>query len=69
ASPLDYLFFAMVSAYVLPQVIATRVAQRIPVVDNIVDQVLINKINRLLVEYGHPEYTTDASKYQDKQAG
>ena len=53
----------------LPQVIATRVAQRIPVVDNIVDQVLINKINRLLVEYGHPEYTTDASKYQDKQAG
>ncbi len=65
ASPIDYLFFAMVSAYVLPQMIATRTAQRIPVVNHFVDQALINKINRLLVEYGHPEYTTDASKYRD----
>jgi len=64
ASPLDYLFFAMVSAYVLPRMIATRIAQRIPVVDNLVDQMLIKKINRLLVEYGHPEYTTDSSRYK-----
>jgi len=64
ASPIDYLFFAMVSAYVLPQVVATKVAQRIPVIDGIVDRMLVKKINRLLVEYGHPEYTTDASSYK-----
>lgn len=64
ASPMDYLFFAMVSAYVLPRMVATRVAQRIPVVDHVVDHFLIKKINRLLVEYGHPEYTTDGSRYK-----
>lgn len=63
ASPLDYLFFALVSAYVLPQVVATKVAQRIPVVNTVVDHFLIKKINRLLVEYGHPEYTTDSTHY------
>lgn len=63
ASPIDYLFFAMVMAYVMPQVIATKVAQRIPVVNRLVDRVLVKKINRLLVEYGHPEYTTDPSSY------
>lgn len=63
ASPIDYLFFAMVSAWVMPRVMATRVAQRIPVVNHLVDKILIEKINRLLVEYGHPEYTTDSSNY------
>lgn len=63
ASPLDYLFFTMVSAWVMPRVIATSMAQRIPVVDQMVDKMLIKKINRLLVEYGHPEYATDGSNY------
>ncbi|MVF14921.1 DUF2236 domain-containing protein [Ketobacter sp. MCCC 1A13808] len=64
ASPIDYLFFGLASAYVLPQVLATKVAQRIPILDDMVDKILIDKINRLLVEYGHPEFTTDASNYR-----
>ena len=69
ASPLDYLSFAMVTAYVLPRMMATKAAQRIPIIDQLVDQALINKINRLLVEYGHPEYSTDASKYREGRTG
>ena len=64
-SPLDYALFAATSAYVLPQVIGHRVIERIPVASWIADQWLIHQINQLLVDYGHPEYTSDAGRYKD----
>ncbi len=60
----DYALFALTSAYVLPQMAAHTVALQLPVARKISDKLLIHKINKLLVEYGHAEYTTDASKYK-----
>lgn len=62
-SPFDYLKFAGVSLFVLPQMAAHMAAKQVPVVGDLADKQLIHRINQLLVEYGHPEYTTDADKY------
>lgn len=64
ASLRDYCLFLLVQAYVIPKLLAHRIAMEIPVLDNIADRFLVNKINQLLIEYGHPEYTTDAAQYQ-----
>ncbi len=63
-SLLDYGLFAAGNLYVLPRMAAHQVAQRIPVVNQIADWWLINEINKLLVDYGHAEYTTDPTKYR-----
>lgn len=69
ASPLDYLLFALVNLYVLPKMLLHTIALAVPGLNKIADKILIKKINRLLVEYGHAEYTTDASNYTEKQPG
>lgn len=60
----DYILFVLVQCYVIPKIVIHRLAVGLPIVDRIADQRLVKKINHLLVEYGHPEYTTDASNYQ-----
>ncbi|HVK99323.1 MAG TPA: hypothetical protein VM553_05890, partial [Dongiaceae bacterium] len=64
-TPLDYALFAATSAYVMPQVLANRVIQDIPIANRILDKRLIRRIDDLLVDYGHAEYTTDPSRYKD----
>ena len=59
----DYALFAMVQMAVLPQLLAHRAAIEIPVINELADAFLVEKINKLLVDYGHPEYTTDVAKY------
>lgn len=62
---MDYFKFVLVAAYLLPISVFHFVAFRAPVLNRIADRMLVRKINKLLVEYGHPEYTTDASQYTD----
>jgi hypothetical protein len=64
ASAKDYLLFALASLYVTPQIAAHTIALNIPGVSQLADKNLIHRINKLLVEYGHAEYTTDAEKYK-----
>lgn len=68
-SALDYALFAATNLYVLPRLMANRVIQEIPIANRIADKVLVNKIDQLLVSYGHAEYTTDPSRYKDAGAG
>ncbi len=60
----DYALFALVQSYVLPKMFLHLLAKQIPLLDSWADQLLVKKINLLLREYGHPEYTTDASNYR-----
>lgn len=60
----DYLAFASASVWVTPQLVAHTLALKVPGLEKIADRSLIHRINKLLVEYGHAEYTTDAEKYK-----
>ena len=61
----DYLLFAASSAYILPKLKAHAWLRRIPVANEVADVFLIRKLNRMLVDYGHAEYVTDASRYRE----
>lgn len=63
---LDYGMFIASNLYILPRLNAHMLLRRVPVVSEIADLFLIRKLNRLLVEYGHAEYVTDAAKYKDR---
>jgi hypothetical protein len=62
-TPLDYAIFTAFQAYVWPTLFAHMAAERIPVVEGLADRWLVQRIDQLLVSYGHAEYTTDPSKY------
>ncbi|MEE2732343.1 MAG: oxygenase MpaB family protein [Pseudomonadota bacterium] len=62
---MDYVRFFLVAIYLAPKVGFHLVASRLPILNRSADRILVRKINRLLVEYGHAEYTTDASQYTD----
>ncbi|HEX4938874.1 MAG TPA: oxygenase MpaB family protein, partial [Candidatus Kapabacteria bacterium] len=64
-TPLDYALFVATSAYVMPQMLANRVIQDIPIANRILDKILIRRIDDLLADYGHAEYTTDPSRYKE----
>ncbi|MDF1630292.1 MAG: oxygenase MpaB family protein [Alcanivoracaceae bacterium] len=64
----DYLFFAASNLYILPQMTAFSLIERVPVAGWVADQLLIRRLNQLLVNYGHAEYTTDPAKYKDVKA-
>src|SRR6185369_15567777 len=61
---LDYAIFRAFTAYAIPTVLAHTLLSRLPIVDGVADHFLVERINRLLVDYGHAEYTTDPAKYQ-----
>lgn len=64
----DYALSAATSAVVLPQLVATRLLQDVPVASKLLDKWLVRRLNELLVEYGHAEYTSDPARYRDAQA-
>jgi len=39
-------------------------AQRLPVIGEVADQMLVSRLRRQLADYGHAEFTTDAAKYR-----
>jgi len=54
---IDYIVFLLVGAYVGPKVLMHRMLEYIPGVSDLADKQLVSKINLLLTEYGHAEYT------------
>jgi hypothetical protein len=60
----DYAIFKAFQIYAVPIFVAHTVFERLPVVDAVADHFLVMRINRLLVDYGHAEYTTDPAKYR-----
>jgi hypothetical protein len=63
-SAFDYGMFAAFQAYVLPRFFGHVFAERVPIARRLADARLVEEINRLLVGYGHAEYTTDPSRYR-----
>ncbi|WP_303759980.1 oxygenase MpaB family protein [Alcanivorax jadensis] len=60
---IDYALFTVGNLFIMPRLIAYRTLQDIPVANKIADRILVRRINELLVDYGHAEFTTDASQY------
>jgi hypothetical protein len=60
---LDYAIATCFQAYAVPALAAHTLFERLPVIDGVADHFLVERINRLLVDYGHAEYTTDPTKY------
>ena len=60
---IDYALFSVGNLFILPRFTAFRVLQDIPIANKVADRLLVKRINELLVEYGHAEYTTDATQY------
>jgi hypothetical protein len=60
---LDYAIFTAFQAYAVPTVVAHTLFEQLPVIDGVADHFLVERINRLLVDYGHAEYTSDPAKY------
>jgi len=63
--PYDMPLFIALGLFVFGREKLYALALRIPGLRDATDRRLIRKIDKLLVEYGHAEYTTDASKYSD----
>jgi hypothetical protein len=61
---LDYAIFTAFQAYAVPTVVAHTLFERLPVLDGVADHFLVERINRLLVDYGHAEYTTDPAQFR-----
>jgi hypothetical protein len=61
---IDYAIFTAFHAYAVPTVVAHTLFERLPVIDGVADHFLVERINRMLVDYGHAEYTTDPAKYR-----
>jgi hypothetical protein len=62
--PADRLVFAAVALGVVAQMAAFKAADRVPVVRDLADAVLVRRVERLLARYGHAEFATDAAKYR-----
>ena len=60
---IDYALFTVGNLFIMPRLIAYRTLQDIPVANKIADRILVRRINELLVDYGHAEFTTDAAQY------
>lgn len=64
-TPADYLRFVAAGAIISPRLLVHRIAEDIPFARDIADKALIRRIDDLLAEYGHAEYTTDPSRYKE----
>ncbi|MGJ3256002.1 MAG: oxygenase MpaB family protein [Alcanivorax sp.] len=60
---IDYALSSIGSLFIMPRLIAYRTLQDIPVANKVADKILVRRINELLVDYGHAEFTTDAAQY------
>jgi len=60
----DELFFVLGLLGATMQMSAFKLADRIPVVRDVADKILVARVRKLLKRYGHAEFTTDASKYK-----
>jgi hypothetical protein len=63
-SPLDYGVFAAFQTYLSPVLASHMLFERLPIIDDIADRFLVERLNQLLVGYGHADYTSDPAKYR-----
>ncbi|MET0338789.1 MAG: oxygenase MpaB family protein [Caulobacter sp.] len=63
-SRLDEAVFVACALLVYGRLLAFRMAGKVPVLRDVTDAILVRRIRRLLVRYGHAEYTTDAAQYR-----
>lgn len=66
-SLVDYAWEAVTIAWIMSHVFAYECADRIPVVRDIADDMLVGKIVKQLEDYGPAEYTTRSDKYRAVQ--
>ena len=64
--PYDLPLFVSLALFIFGREKLYALALRTPGLKEWADKRLIKKLDRLLVDYGHAEYTTDASKYHDE---
>lgn len=64
--PYDLPLFVALAGFIFGREKLYALALRTPGLKGWADKRLIDKLNRLLVEYGHAEYTTDPSQYHDE---
>ncbi|TDP49031.1 uncharacterized protein DUF2236 [Zavarzinia compransoris] len=63
--PYDHAVFVALGLFIYGRQKFYKLALRTPGLAGWADRRLIRKLDRLLVDYGHAEYTTDASKYRE----
>jgi hypothetical protein len=66
-TPVDYLWAAATTLWITSHMQAYNLAERIPFVRDIADQLLVQKLHKQLERYGHAEYTTHAERYRPPQ--
>jgi hypothetical protein len=59
----DRLRCLVTAPYLLGRLVLLRSAERVPLLRSTVDRLAIRTLNRRLRDFGHAEYTTDASTY------
>jgi hypothetical protein len=60
----DYAWAAAATLWIMSHVHAYRFADRIPIVRDLADQRLVQKLHKQLARYGHAEYTTHGERYR-----
>ena len=63
--PYDHVVFVVMGLLIYGRERLYKAALRLPALRQAADRRLIAKLDRLLVDYGHAEYTTDPAKYRD----
>lgn len=59
----DYLRIAVTAPFVIGRLLVVERANRFPLLRRITDGYVIRVLNQRLVNYGQPEFTSDASQY------
>jgi hypothetical protein len=59
----DRLRCLVTAPYLLGRLLLLRSAERVPLLRSTVDRLAVRMLNRRLRDFGHAEYTTDASTY------
>jgi len=60
----DFAWAAAAVAWIISHVLAYRLAARVPVLRELADQSLIDKLHKQLARHGRAEYTTHAERYR-----
>jgi hypothetical protein len=66
-TPVDYAWAAATGLWITSQVRAYDLADRIPIVRDLADQRLVQKLHKQLARFGHAEYTTHGESYRPLQ--
>ena len=66
-TPVDYAWAAVAGLWITSHMRAYDLADRIPVVRDLADARLVQKLHEQLARFGHAEYTTHGERYRPMQ--